>query len=922
MLDNTYYEFRLGFPFPTYTYYTNSLVAKTYSTNAKYIVSYTLTPTNTSVIANWETPEYTIGLLSIDVQIFTFGVGNGRLINHTNLNISQGVVAFYQQLPAFSTMTVFGCNDTDSDDCLEPYTLYCFLGLIIRDVPAENAIQETVCVDTLPGTPKFVFNITTSTSTLHNISVCTHGLTDYYGPIVRIDLLYVVLSSSNPVVSAMNGITSFNVTGVWYDVCVSLGGLVSGTTYNISAVAWTSAGYGPRTLSVTGSTPAGVVPVAAPPSIRVLTPAELSVVQWPSGYFVSWQPVDVASSELLRYEAFDTGRVARAPTGALIYNGSNTSFAIQSIVGTVKVRAVTVDGFGNWSSGTLAASVVGPKTNTASVIVIALASCLAVVIIAVVLVMIRRRYLKQKREKMRREEVRNQIPPPILVELEKLHHGEIKIPRDIPLSSLTFLSVVGSGAYGTVWKAVLDERKSTGLPEYIVAVKRTNADSPPQVEEDMKLEAALMAQLSHENIVGLIGQSIDEEGTLMLVLQFCEHGSLLDWLESAGPKDTDLLIAMACDIADGMAYLSSVGIVHRDLAARNVLVGSKYTCKVTDFGLAKELSTALLSPVGEDLPIRWTAPEALENQLFTTKSDVWSFAVVMFEIFSLGELPYSEFDIYTLVEKVNEGYRLPKPEHCPDACYEVMKACWEAEPERRVSFCDVLKQLQDVLDQMTSSSDETSGRSSSGQARILRMQKVTNAQPTPGSRAARAVAQTAPYHGVSTSLHARLSKPTVSSVYTKWPAATSKKGNVSGHAALFPVLRSALKTSRAPPPIEPPTSQEPRVLKFLSPLDVVDIPRDQLDEDKAPFGEATTSSTALESSSRTALDDELCDNSSSAPPVECSPEVQPSPSACARDATSAYTRLKSTQPVVTDNSPTPGVPATVSGDARLQFSDV
>jgi hypothetical protein len=183
--------------------------------------------------------------------------------------------------------------------------LYCFQERIIRD-PLSDPPSGVGCIPTSPGTPKFGFNITISTSTVHSISVCTHGLTDFYGPIVRLDLSYVVLGSSNTAVSATNGVTSFNVIGVWHDVCVSLGGLVSGTTYNISAVAWTTAGYGPRTLAVTGKTPSGVVPVVAPPSIRALTAAELTNLGWSSGFFVLWQAVNVAAADLVRYEAFDT----------------------------------------------------------------------------------------------------------------------------------------------------------------------------------------------------------------------------------------------------------------------------------------------------------------------------------------------------------------------------------------------------------------------------------------------------------------------------------------------------------------------------------------------------------------------------------------------------------------------------------------
>lgn len=123
----------------------------------------------------------------------------------------------------------------------------------------------------------------------------------------------------------------------------------------------------------------------------------------------------------------------------------------------------------------------------------------------------------------------------------------------------------------------------------------------------------------------------------------------------------------------------------RDLAARNILLSEDCVAKVADFGLAKDSQEGLIDD--GKLPIKWTAPEALKQKVSTSKSDVWSYGVVMWEIYSFGRAPYPRKNQKEVVEAVSKGYRMEKPDACPDSLYErVMMACWEIDPSKRPTF--------------------------------------------------------------------------------------------------------------------------------------------------------------------------------------------------------------------------------------------
>ncbi|KFO65382.1 Tyrosine-protein kinase CSK, partial [Corvus brachyrhynchos] len=144
------------------------------------------------------------------------------------------------------------------------------------------------------------------------------------------------------------------------------------------------------------------------------------------------------------------------------------------------------------------------------------------------------------------------------------------------------------------------------------------------------------------------------------------------------------------DVCEAMEYLEANNFVHRDLAARNVLVSEDNIAKVSDFGLTKEASST--QDTGK-LPVKWTAPEALREKKFSTKSDVWSFGILLWEIYSFGRVPYPRIPLKDVVPRVEKGYKMDAPDGCPAVVYEVMKKCWTLDPGHRPSFHQLREQL-------------------------------------------------------------------------------------------------------------------------------------------------------------------------------------------------------------------------------------
>lgn len=186
----------------------------------------------------------------------------------------------------------------------------------------------------------------------------------------------------------------------------------------------------------------------------------------------------------------------------------------------------------------------------------------------------------------------------------------------------------------------------------------------------------------------------------MIVIEYMENGSLDGFLRKHDGQFTVIqLVGMLRGIAAGMRYLSDMGYVHRDLAARNILVNSNLVCKVSDFGLSRVIDDdpeAVYTTTGGKIPVRWTAPEAIQYRKFTSASDVWSYGIVMWEVMSYGERPYWDMSNQDVIKAIEEGYRLPAPMDCPPGLHQLMLDCWQKDRAERPKF----DQIVGILDKM------------------------------------------------------------------------------------------------------------------------------------------------------------------------------------------------------------------------------
>ncbi|XP_046853276.1 mast/stem cell growth factor receptor kita-like isoform X2 [Xenia sp. Carnegie-2017] len=352
--------------------------------------------------------------------------------------------------------------------------------------------------------------------------------------------------------------------------------------------------------------------------------------------------------------------------------------------------------------------------------------------------------------------------PPLPDYIEKIDmngdiHEQIQslpfIPEwEFPRERIKFINELGSGEFGVVWLAeavgisafrprdILREKGSRRRFSFFnrmvkrnsyvysrevtkVAVKKIKDDGDRNKLIDLQSELKILIHVGeNENIVNILGACTKGERTsLCIITEFCEHGNLRQFLRDSrnrynqdkeymmndlsldfGPQN---LIQWAYHIIQGMEFLISRKIIHRDLAARNILLGTGYIAKVGDFGLARDIYKYQVYTKNTPglLPLKWMAIESIKDSVYTEKSDMWSFGVVLFELFTLGGTPYPGLHVSEVYAHLLNGNRMEPPIYCPDIIADLMKKCWIENPQLRPTFEEAKKMVEKNVPTISSS---------------------------------------------------------------------------------------------------------------------------------------------------------------------------------------------------------------------------
>ncbi len=459
------------------------------------------------------------------------------------------------------TLSCFPSPVLDQDNaCIFPYTYY---RVILRALRASglDGSQQSYDITTMEDIPSDAPTVNSSSTTSSSATLSVFAPPYSNGAIQKFRASYYAMDTPS-IIHHLD----VNTTMVAGQIQYTLTGLHPYRTYGITVAVATSAGYSNFTNEYQFQTDEAVPSRPVPPQLTY----DLSMEH----YVASWSAPSPLPGVILYYELIDVSN----SHPVTIYVGNNTQFALPSSVTAVQIRTATRVGVSEFSNAAVlnSGSIGGvPKSSssssasTATVAGVAVAIGVAVLALVVIpLVYFRRKSAKCNKDQIM-ELAKKTIAPEVQQALDRMAGGNPKVPRDIDEKHLQLIEPLGEGKFGCVFKAKLDEHELNGVPGYIVAAKASKAEASDKEKTELLMEAVVMAQFSHGNIVNLIGHCISEVGLVMVVVEFCEHGSLSSFMDKNDRQVVDgLATKFGHDVARGMDFIANLGFVHRDLAVR------------------------------------------------------------------------------------------------------------------------------------------------------------------------------------------------------------------------------------------------------------------------------------------------------------------------------------------------------------------
>ncbi|XP_055866461.1 myoblast growth factor receptor egl-15-like isoform X2 [Biomphalaria glabrata] len=296
-------------------------------------------------------------------------------------------------------------------------------------------------------------------------------------------------------------------------------------------------------------------------------------------------------------------------------------------------------------------------------------------------------------------------------------YSRLKMSWEIPRKDVRLLEQIGQGVFVQVWKGRM--RRSPGSTDVMrVIIKKLQGEASDKERHFFTAELEVLKMLpAHANVIRLVGSYTANEPWLMM-MELASEGTLQQFLQCHGPGHQQVrigrgekpsvtmskkqtltsqkLLALAAQVASGLDHLEKFKLIYYRLRSCKILVAKGGLCKLSGFGFPNEVTERNLYE-SNSVPVRWTAPESLQSHVYNVKTDTWSYGIVLWEILHFGTTPYPTMGPHEVVESVQNGFRMPKPQHCSSELYELLLRCWHTIPEERPSYQEILEVLSHLV---------------------------------------------------------------------------------------------------------------------------------------------------------------------------------------------------------------------------------